>query len=151
MSTESGSPIPITFDDRLHAAGEQHPVASYAMRQALAWWVAAELIRRHPTHVRVRESCYPYDCLSLQRRSSTQWQLVALLGQDLGHHITPLNWGDSERFNWTEVLLAPDRRAYVVAQLELLEGLIPPASTPPTTATSIGPRLIAAFMGRSAL
>ena len=67
-----------------------------------------------------------------------------------GAHLTPSNW-NGERFNWLEVLLAEDRLNYVVRQLEQLHDLPSPATTPPTVRRSIGPRLIAGFLQRTAL
>lgn len=151
----------IDVEPAIHVAGETIGVPSYSMRQALAWWTAAELTRRHPNNLRIAE-WHPmdgqYDCVSLFRRSDANtwngWdELVHLNIRDPDDHLTGASWfGTSdERFNWLDVLLAPDRRGHVITQLEQLEGLPSPATTPPTTAASIGVRFIAEFLSRSAL
>jgi len=151
---------PIRFDVRLHELGEQINLP-YAVKRALAWWIAAEMIRRHPEELRVIES-HPgggqYDCLSLYRRGSED-ALVAHL--NLEGHITPVSWfaepGDpgnsgvaDARLNWLEVLAAEDRRRYVIEALEGACGLASPHRTPSTVTTSIGPRLIARFASTAA-
>ena len=66
--------------------------------------------------------------------------------------ITHAQWfADSgERFNWYEVLQTQDRRSYVVEALEGVTGLPTPKSTPRSTRTSIGPRLLARFASAAA-
>jgi hypothetical protein len=108
--------IPIQFDVRLHDLGEQVDLP-YPVKRALAWWIAAEMIRRHPDDMRVIET-HPgggmYDCLSLYRRYP-QDSLVAHM--NLVGHITHESWFDDPgggtrlgvadpRFNWFEVLAA---------------------------------------------
>ena len=70
----------IRFDVRLHELGEQIDLP-YPMKRALAWWIAAEMIRRHPDEVRVIEN-HPgggqYDCLTLCRRGS-DYEAIAYL------------------------------------------------------------------------
>lgn len=146
----------IEFDDVLHDRAELltgH--VSAALIQATAWWIAAELIRRHPQDLTVIET-HPgggtYDCLSVYRREPDTPTAVVLMNQ--GGSITHGSWfgeGDHDRFQWSEVILTPARRSYVVEQLERIEELSPPASTPATVTTSIGPRVIAAFVARTAL
>lgn len=151
---------PIRFDVRLHELGERVNLP-YAVKRALAWWIAAEMIRRHPDELRVIES-HPgggqYDCVSLYRRGSED-ALVAHM--NLEGHITPASWfadprdpGNAEvadaRFNWLEVLAAEDRRRYVIEALEGACGLASPHRTPSTVTKSIGPRLIARFASAAA-
>ena len=144
----------IDFDSELHQAGERTVVASHSLRQACAWWVAAELVRRHPDDLYVIEQ-HPkqYDCVAVMCRGNDRipgpYALVHMNKQP-GAHLTPNNW-NGERFNWLEVLLAEDRLNYVVRQLEQLHDLPAPATTPPTVRRSIGPRLIAGFLQRTAL
>ena len=42
--------IPIRFDVCLHDLGEQADLP-YPVKRALAWWIAAEMIRRHSDRV----------------------------------------------------------------------------------------------------
>jgi hypothetical protein len=161
MST--GSEQPIRFDESLHAAGEQVNVPSHALRQAMAWWIASEMVRRHPLDLRVAE-WHPmdggYDCVSLFRRDPDggQWNgwvdSVHLHKGEGSTHIAPSAWfatTSDERFNWLEILLSTDRRSYVVEQLERVEGFRSPGATPSTVAQSIGPLLISSFLARTAL
>lgn len=125
------------------------------MRLALAWTVGAELVRRHPHQLRLIDtSPHTYG------PALTVWRLAGFhkgpclymtLGKEM--HLTPVNtnWEGSGRFNWLDVLLTTNRRSYVVAQLEQVLNLPSPNTTPATTHTSIGPRLVAAFLTRTAL
>lgn len=149
----------IRFDDELHRTGEQTPVASRPISQALAWWIGAELVRRHPEELRIIET-HPgggqYDCVSVYRVAgdAAEPEVVVHMNVDAGAHLTHQSWfseEDAERFNWLEVLLTQDRRNYVVAQLEQAEGLTSPKRTPTTTSASIGPLVISAFLQRSLL
>ena len=60
------------FDGPLHVTGEQVTVPSHAMRQALAWWVGAELVRRHPNELRLVET-FPHQ----YGPALTVWQKAA--------------------------------------------------------------------------
>jgi len=147
----------IRFDERLHMQGEECPIEDTSISNALAWWVAAELLRRHPGALQVIET-HPgggqYNCVSVYRSplSSPSSALVDM-NVDPGTHLTHASWFDrmGERFNWLEVLLAADRREYVVEQLERVEGLTVPPRTPSTTEQSIGALVIASFLERSIL
>jgi hypothetical protein len=148
----------IRFDEELHAAGEQCPVANTQLSQALAWWIASELVRRHPGELRVIET-HPgggqYNCVSVYRVTDGRGpEVVVHMNLDPGTHLTHGSWfsadGDGERFNWLEVLLCENRRSYVVEQLELAEHLSVPSRTPTTASSTIGPLVIAAFLERSA-
>lgn len=153
---------PIRFDVQLHEAGDAVSLP-YLVTRALAWWIAAELIRRHPDDLQVIET-HPgggmYDCLSLYRPSMGDEGLVAHL--NLVGSITHGSFfgagAEAERpqvadarFNWLEVLAADERRAYVVEQLEGAQGLSSPKTSPPTTTRSIGPRVISRFAALAAL
>ncbi len=63
----------IEFERELHEAGEKlSGRISASLIQAAAWWVAAELIRRHPDRLTVIETHHGggiYDCLSIFRTS----------------------------------------------------------------------------------
>jgi hypothetical protein len=153
----------IQFDVDLHAEGERVNVRPFALRQALAWWVGAELVRRHPNSLHLIKT-YPgggqYDCLTVVQRTDTAHQpyrIRAYLNMIEMGHITlsgpqdvEVDYGE-ERFNWLEVLLARDRRKYVVKQLERALDFSAPGVTPPTTAQSIGVRLISRFLASTIL
>ncbi len=103
------------FEDPLHSLGERLQVPAFATRQALAWWVAADLLRRHPTELRVIEA-YPHQygmAVTLVRRlpEAAHFSLAAFLTlAPSAHLVTPKGGG----FNWLDALLTQDRRAYVV-------------------------------------
>lgn len=147
---------PIVFNEPLHSIGERLAVPTFALRQALAWSVGAELVRRHPGQLRLIE-VFPHQygpALGVwspgEGRGSGQH--LGLLTIAAGAHITPSTVGwDRGRFNWLDVLLAENRRTYVVSQLEPVFGLNTPTETPATQASSIGYRAIAAFLERTAL
>lgn len=152
------TPRSLRLDPELHAVGETTELPE-ALQRALAWWVVAELIRRHPDKLEMHEE-HPgggqYDCLTIYDRAayaahgSAELPLVYV---NVTGHITHSDWfreqhedeGDDGRFNWYEVLCAEDRRSYVIEQLEAVSGLPSPKSTPPTTSRSIGIRLLARF------
>lgn len=156
----------IRFDNHLHRAGEG-VAANAAATQAAAWWVAAELVRRHPKRLMVIET-HPaggmYDCLSVYRRERVPnsepdkpGKLILHMNLDGGAHLTHGAWFEmseaaqsEERFNWPEVILSNRRRSYVIEQLEAVERLSVPKRAPCTTRRSIGPRVISAFVGRTA-
>lgn len=148
----------IRFDELLHFAGEEWSVQNTQLSTTLAWWVAAELVRRHPGELRVIET-HPgggqYNCVSVYRITDEDGpEVVVHMNVDAGAHLTHGSWfdrGDDERFNWLEVLLCDNRRSYVVEQLERLGGLSSPTPTPRTTSESIGPMVISAFLERSVL
>ena len=109
----------IRFDVRLHELGEEVSLP-YPVKRALAWWIAAEMIRRHPADIRVIEN-HPgggaYDCVSLYRRDTDQ----PIVLMNLEGHITHQPWFDNPdfkrhdevddpRFNWLEVLASENRR-----------------------------------------
>ena len=139
-----------------HSLGESRlTIESDALRQALVWQVAAELVRRHPTTLRLHMAyIHQYGAALIPKvsRRDGHWQALHLMTWGKGMHITPTEqaWSNG-RFNWLDVLLAPDRRTYVVEQLERQSGLTPPGTTPPTTSATIGARFIAAFLAKTAL
>jgi hypothetical protein len=117
------------------------------MWQALAWWIAAEFVRRHPeAEPRIMEHHWYGVMLD-----------VGVGGVELSlashGHLTPHvdSCDMDQRLNWLDVLLAENRRAQVIEPLERVLGLPSPKRTPPTTRTSVGPRLLAAFFAKTAL
>jgi hypothetical protein len=156
---------PLVIRDPNHALGENTAVERHSVRQALAWTIATELVRRHPGDARVIET-HPgggqYDCVTVNARASGEdaewpggWRTIAHMNKEQGGHITHQGWfsedGGSERFNWLEVLLSPDIRTSVVNPLEEAEGWPAPKHTPSTSSQSIGVRLLGAFAQRVAL
>ena len=71
------------------------------------------------------------------------------LGGPLSHASYFSEEATEDRFNWADVILSDRRRWYVVEQVERIERLNSPDSTPPTTRSSIGPRAVAAFLSRT--
>lgn len=148
----------LRFTPHIHRAGESVELP-YPIVNALAWWVTAELIRRHPNTLRVLET-HPgggqYDCLSLYRRDGDHDNPQLFVHLNRPGHITPASWfepsdgGEPERFNWLDVLASDDRRTHIIEQLERCEGLASPKSTPPTNSRSIGPRVLARFAASAA-
>lgn len=141
----------------VHTAGEGAvQVQSHSLRQACAWWVGAELVRRHPDDLFIIET-HPgggqYDCVTVIKRGKQRGpsDLTLLnMNKNLGGHFQTA-YETEERFNWLDVLLTTDRRREVVEQIERLHDLPSPTNTPPTTHKSIGPRLISGFLQRTAL
>lgn len=125
------------------------------MTTTLAWWVAAELVRRHPGELHVIET-HPgggqYDCVSIYRSSGRSGAEV-VVHMNVTGTLTHGTWfrDGGERFNWLEVLLSANRRSYIVEQIERVEGLTSPPKTPSTDTSTVGPMLVAAFLERSVL
>ena len=149
----------LRFVPHVHQAGDSVALP-YPIVNALAWWVTAELIRRHPNTLRVLET-HPgggqYDCLSLFRRDGDHHNPELVVHLNRSGSITPNSWfhsdggGEPDRFNWLDVLAADDRRTHIVEQLEGSEGLGSPKSTPPTNRRSVGPRVLARFAASASL
>jgi hypothetical protein len=149
---------PIEFNEALNDAAERLQMfRRHEVNQAIAWWVAAELVRRHPGRLRlVHTHPHQYDCISVyhdarpDNAGESDWHHLMWLNQ-LGH-ITLDNNGrdtDGRRYTWPEVLACESPRDYVVAQLERACGLRVPQQTPPTSTATIGPRIISAFLVRT--
>lgn len=149
----------LTLDHALHSAGERTGPHSGVLRNAVAWQIASELVRRHPGELQVIET-HPaggmYDCISVFRRNPRDGQdnLILHMNREMAvTHLTHGTWfgsGGSVRFTWLEALCHEDRRAYVIEQLERTEGLGSPPITPEATHSTIGPRVIAACTARAA-
>lgn len=141
------------LDPELHAVGERSDIPEDVARTA-AWWVASELVRRHPTRLTVIET-HPaggqYDCLAVYRTDCEPAEAMVVLLNTAGH-LTHGSWfrrerdddscNEDDRFNWFEVLTAPRPRQYVVVQIERVEGLPTPRSAPRTTRRSVGARVL---------
>ncbi|MHA6510731.1 TY-Chap2 family putative peptide chaperone [Tessaracoccus sp. Y1736] len=147
----------VWHDARIHEVGESTFVPTFALRQALAWWVGAELVRRHPDSIRLIE-VFPHQygpALTVWEKSDdahAPGRGLAFLTLGESFHVQPLLEPALDgRLNWLDVLLAPNRRHDVVERLEAQLQLTPPTSTPSATDSSIGPRVIAAFLQRTAL
>lgn len=146
---------PFQWLEPAHSMGERLAIRSEALRQALAWQVAAELVRRHPKTLRLSMAYihqYGPALMPMELRADGHWHALYFLTWGTGAHITPVgrDWSNG-RFNWMDVLLAPDRRAYVVQEMERQVGITSPSTTPPSTTSTIGIRFIAAFMAKTAL
>ena len=131
----------------VHGLGEPLMLPSLAMRQALAWWLATELVRRHPREAPSIDEEHRY---GVMLDVSVAGRRISLATD--GHitpHVEPLDM--DSRLNWLDVLLAEDRRTYVVEQVERVLGLESPRRTPQTTNVSVGPRLLAGFLSKTAL
>ena len=68
-------------------------------------------------------------------------------------HVTPMSvdWDRGRLELVGDPACSDPRRRYVVVQLERMLGLPVPDKTPVTTSSSIGPRVLAAFLARTAL
>lgn len=148
---------PIQLRSELHARGERVELP-VEVTTRWAWWVASELVRRHPTQLRVVEA-HPanYDCISVITMKPSPTPDSFLVHLNLGGHITTVESGAladlDRRFNWYEVMKAHDRREYVIKQIEGSVGLRRVNTTPRTSKRSIGPRCLArlaeSFAGNS--
>ena len=145
---------PIQLDEELHARGEREQLSPEEVR-ALAWDVAAVLIRRHPGRLWVVEA-HPaptYDCLSILDVPPRAAEPSFLVHLNLEGHLTTMydaRMADPERrFNWFEVLHAPDRTEYVIKQLEGATGLRRLSSNPQLSRRSIGPAVLACLAAES--
>lgn len=145
----------VWYDERLHELSSTVIVSSPSTIQALAWWVAAELIRRHPHELMVVEA-QPASGLAnalilVQRDDPDQNTLARLWFTPEPAYSTPHDEQVTGHLSWLEILLAPNRRTDVVERIEIQLGLQAPRQTPPTDVRSIGPRVLAAFLQRTTL
>lgn len=119
---------------------EYHPAARFVIAQS--WWIASELVRRHPDLV-IHES-HPgggmYDCLTL-------------LAADARTPVAQINRAGSVQVSatsdfsvrWDQVMSAPSPHA-VVKQIEAAAALRPPAHAPRSTRKTLAYRFIAAAL-----
>jgi len=137
------------IDQDLHDSGERVVVPKHYAEMA-SWRVAAELVRRHPDQLVVIET-HPggglYDCLSIYLRQTDEagkpWirPLIDLNRGPRGHITTRAGTG-GDRLNWIDVLFAADLRRDVIRRVEDECEIESPTTTPETTKSSIGIRLI---------
>lgn len=119
---------------------EHRPADRFVVAQS--WWIASELIRRHPG-LFVHES-HPgggmYDCLTLLTAEAFK-PLVQI------NRAGSIQVCDDPDFSvrWDEVMRASSPHA-VVKQIEAAAGLQPPARTPASTRKSLAYRFIAAAL-----
>lgn len=149
----------IEINRQLHGLGEQAGISQWPLVHAAGWWVASELVRRHPGELKVYLTGgeFQYDVLAVSRMGGQivrgKSTAIVWMNRNPGCHFTTGTWFDdsssTERFNWLEVILAPDRIEYVIRQLEREAGLSSPAKSPPTTSQSIVARVISGFLTRS--
>ncbi len=117
---------------------------------ATAWWIAAELVRRHPLELTVIET-HPgggqSDCLAVYKIVGDDAHSLVHMNHETGacHLHGPRDLG------WPEAIMARDRRRDLVELYESAADLLAPSSTPAARPTSIGIRAISAFMERVAL
>jgi len=149
----------LELNDELHQAGEKVPVRDWSLVHALGWLITSELVRRHPQHLKVylTGAEYRYDVLAvsrfLQDRVPEKSTAVVWMNRLPMGHFTTGSWFDdsssTDRFNWLDALLAPNRMDYVIKQIEREAGLISPSRTPATTERSVSARVIAGFLART--
>lgn len=145
-----------TFNaEELHHKADGLEVPAVATVNALAWWVAAELVRRHPTEIQIAEES-PWsgwwNALVVLRTGGPEPKRLCFLRLSPSSGFLPLVASPmGGGINWAEMLLVPNRRDDVVLRIEAQLGLTPPRQTPSTTARSIGPRILAAFLQRTSL
>ncbi|NBS30179.1 MAG: hypothetical protein EBS76_06625 [Actinobacteria bacterium] len=150
----------IRIVDPLHRPGENLPLSNWPLVHAAAWWIAAELVRRHPGELRVYDtgSHFQYDVLAVSKMSRNKptsgSSAVVWMNRHSQGHLTTGSWFDdpssTERFNWIDVLMAPNRLTYIIEQLEREAGLTSPKTSPTTKPNTIVPRIIAGFLARAA-
>lgn len=106
-----------------------------------SWWVASELIRRHPQLelIETHPGGGQYDCLSVLSADGAHKLHIDLNRRGRMHiHSGTPTWFDSARWDirypveWSTELNQEDRRR-IPRFLEDATGLLPPAQTPVTT------------------
>ncbi|MFG1636984.1 TY-Chap2 family putative peptide chaperone [Pseudonocardia alni] len=102
-------------------------------RIAQSWWLASELVRRHP-HLLVLET-HPgggqYDCLTLVERGSVAPVGLLQLNRAGRMHVEP-HLGQFEPVEWIEMLTTDDGHS-ALRTLEQRAGLRPPVPRAPAT------------------
>jgi len=133
-------------------------VNSPLLVQALGWWTASEIVRRHPG-----SAVYPF---RYHNGNTYLWIFIAgntplidpadpstcSLQESNGRVYVDLNRKDGGLATpkWKS-MVAADRRDYPVRDLEIECGVTAPPVTPMTVNSVIGVRLIAGFLTRTAL
>ena len=117
-----------------------HPPADRFLT-AQMWWIASELVRRHPhlriSGVEVDEADRLLIVHDEQDGMSVQWDLV-------GGCKFLVN-GDVNKISWIQMLAAPSPHA-VVKQIEVATGLVIPKARPATSARALTYRVIASAL-----
>lgn len=142
------------FDEIESLTTKEAIALPYPIINALAWWVASELIRRHPRELRVIET-HPgggmYDCLTLvsRDRGATMMQLnrtgrIQIRYTDRGDH--------NQEFyaEWLPLLRLGRQRKLFIKSIEEALNLPTRSNALPTHHHSVGVRLIANLAGRIA-
>ena len=115
-----------------------------------SWWVASELLRRHPELelIETHPGGGQYDCLSVLSIQSSEKLHIDLNRNGRMHiHSGTPSWFDSTRWDirypveWSVELEQEDRRQ-IPRFLEEAAGLLPPAQTPATTPKTLAFRII---------
>ncbi len=123
-----------------HAADEFHPAMRFIIAQS--WWIAAELVRRHPELIihEMHPGGGMYDCLALLRPDThepfIQLNRVGSIQVDAAPEF---------RLTWAEVISTRSPHA-VVEEIEAVAGLRPPAEPSPSTPRMLAYRFIAAAL-----
>jgi hypothetical protein len=123
----------------------------YAVFNGIAWYIAAELIRRNPQSLRVIET-HPgggqYDCISVLTRTADPQRVVDMNRVGSLHTGMQIDgrdrWGS---FDWLQVLQLDDIRENLIRPIEARLGIASPNKSPPTTQQSIGVRVLARLAG----
>lgn len=124
----------------------------YEVLNALAWWIASELIRRHPNVLRVIET-HPgggmYDCLSIINRETGQGLIDLNRNGRIRIRRHDPRRGEGEIFvEWIPVLMLGRRRKKFVSSLQEALDLPTHTNALPTHTNSIGVRLLANLANR---
>lgn len=115
-----------------------------------SWWVASELIRRHPELelIETHPGGGLYDCLSVLSIESSEKVNIDLNRNGRMHiHSAMPSWFNADRWDirypveWSTELEQEDRRR-IPRFLEDATGLLPPAQTPVTTPKTLAFRII---------
>ncbi|WP_214403721.1 TY-Chap2 family putative peptide chaperone [Pseudonocardia lacus] len=111
---------------------------------AQSWWIASELVRRHP-HLRLIET-HPgggqYDCLTLlDSRSASPGSLVDLNRAGSIH----IKDGAREPLDWNTVFAARGGHD-IIRRIEAAAGLHPSVPAPPTGPTALTYRVLARIL-----
>jgi len=121
----------------------QPPAQRFVIAQS--WWIAGELVRRHPD-LRLIET-HPggvlYDCLSLLTSEVRKPKVVIHFNRGGAIHVpgTP----DSTQISWASAL-ATDDPHLIVKQLENAAGLSHPSPAPSTSPAALAYRVIARIL-----
>lgn len=137
-------------DSVLHECGELLDVPR-SLKESLSWEISSQLVRRHPEELMLAElqpGGGQYDCMTIVSLRGEEMSFMNRISK--GHINVALRDTLDDRPNWTQVLLADDRRT-VVELIERHMGLVAPQETPLTTSRSIGYRVIAEMILQKAL